>query len=51
MPYKFSSFEITKEDNRIVFDLKKGKQEVKLSLNKKDAKTIADEILRLINKN
>ncbi len=47
MPYKISSLEITKQNNRIIFDVQKGKEKVKLSLSKKDAETVAEEILRL----
>ncbi|MCK5605289.1 hypothetical protein KAR91_25580 [Candidatus Pacearchaeota archaeon] len=43
------SFELSKENNRIVFEVQRGKEKVKLSLSKTDAKTVANEIFRLIN--
>ncbi len=51
MATKLSSLEITKQNNRILFDVQKGKEKVKLSLAKKDAETVAEEILRLVNEN
>jgi hypothetical protein len=43
-----SSFEVKKEKDRIVFHSQESNNETKISVCKRDAQTIANEIIRLI---